>query len=402
MGTLPIVASLLAVLLHASEATPRYKDTAGTYLKPVIEAVRKQYEDAELIGISGRTDDTGSALCDPQNPSGDGWIYHFYARKYETAALVAECQGYVIGPLKEYVQTASDTPSILGRFTDDDEALKDLLALGISLDPKAHGATGKRPFVFALVRAEDERYKSDPLFWQITIGGDVYMLSATTHKVERDVVIRYTRGADGKIDRTPPSDLDPGGSPRPSMGATAGFKAPGRTKKPKGYTAFKDLPKARSYAKKHLPGAVLMAIDGISDAWGNIDCFGSGDGWAYYFYWPKSKTIEAVYACNGDVGPGKTGYVPVSLTQHGKLPEMPPDVDSDRAMDGLLAERASVLNEGMGRFYTRRAPMRLFQFKSSPLTSPDLWKKTLLWEVSVGRSVYYVDAITGKFIAEKK
>ncbi|MBI5199951.1 MAG: hypothetical protein HY925_00055 [Elusimicrobia bacterium] len=393
---------VLALAVGAQEEKPRYKDTAGTYLKPVIDAVRKQYEDAELIGISGRSDNTGSALCDPKNPSSDGWIYHFYSKRYDTAALISECQGYIVGPLKEYVQTASDTPPIQGRFTDDDEALKDLLELGVSLEPRDHGASGKRPYSFSLMRVEDERHQKDPLFWQVTIGKDVYMLSATTHKVLRDVVVRYPRGADGKVDRTPPSDdIGPGGSPRP-MGAASTFKVPGKPKKPKGYTAFKDLPKVKAYAKGHLPGAVLMAIDGISDAWGNIDCFGSGDGWAYYYYSPRTKTIETVYACNGEVGPGKSGYVPVSLSQHGKLPEMMPDADSDKAMDGMLSERASVLNEGMGRYYTRRAPMRLFQFKTSPLTSPELWKKTLLWEVSVGRSVYYVDATTGKFVAEKK
>lgn len=398
---------MLTVVLACSRfagaaETVRYKDTAGTYLKPVIEAVRKEYEDAELIGISGRSDVTGSALCDPKNPAGDGWIYHFYSRKYDVAALIAECQGYIVGPLKEYVQTAKDTPPVQGRFTDDDEAMKDLADLGVSLVPADHGATGKRPFGFALVRAEDERTKEHPLFWQITIGKDVYMMNASTHKVERDVVIRYPRGADGKADRAAPSDLEPTGSPRPSMGAVGGFAAPARRKKPRGYTAFKDLPKARAYAKRKMPGSVLMAVDGISDAWGNIECFGSGDGWAYYFYWPRKKSIEAVYACNGDVEPGQSGYIPVSLSQHGKLPETPPEIDSDRAMDGLLSDRTSVLNEGLGRYYTRRAPMRLFQFKGSPFTSPDLWKKTLLWEVSVGRSIYYVDAHSGKFVAEKK
>lgn len=392
------LAFLCCALPAAAQVPERYKDTAGTYLAQVIETVRKEYPDAELIGISGRSDITGSALCDPKNPTADGWVYHFYSKRGDTAAMVAGCQGYIVGPLKEYVQTAKDTPVITGRFTDNDEAMRDLANLGVSLEPADHGVKGRRPFGFTLVHAEDDRYQESPIFWQITIGGDVYMMNAISHKVEKDVVVRYARLPDGTPDKAP--RIDP--AKQAGQGASAAFKAPPRRTKPKGYTAFRDLGKARAYAKRKLPGAALMGIDGIADAWGQIDCLGAGDGWAFYFYWPRSKTIESVYACKGQVGQGQSGYIPVSLTQHRQLPEGVPGLDSDVVMDGLLVDRSSILNEGMGRYYTRRAPMRLFQFKSSPLTSPDLWNKTLLWEVSVGRSVYYIDAQTGKFVAEKK
>lgn len=99
---------------------------------------------------------------------------------------------------------------------------------------------------------------------------------------------------------------------------------------------------------------------------------------------------------------GGGGFIPVSLDQHQPVPPAPVFIDSDRAMDGLLTSRHEVMNEGMGRYYSRRVPMRLLSYKAPPFSSPELWKRTLLWEAQIGTKVFYVDAETGRFLAEKR
>ena len=69
-----------------------------------------------------------------------------------------------------------------------------------------------------------------------------------------------------------------------------------RPKKGDVYSAKTDLEKVLVYAREHFPEANLMAVEGLVDAWGASMCIGPGDGWAYYFYNPRRRDFEVLFA----------------------------------------------------------------------------------------------------------
>ena len=399
-----IFAFLLALALPAH--AERYKDTAGTFLKAVIQAVRQEYPDAELVGISGRTDVTNSALCEKDRPADDGWYYHFFSKAAEnTYLLITECQGYVVGPMKEMVEPwqKRNVQAIGGKFIDNDEALRSLAEAGVAVDPVSAGLSGKRPYSFSLLHVEDDRFKDNPIFWQVRLGNSAYMVNAGTRKVERDVKIRYETAEGAGAGDGPSSGAGYGASEGGAAAISRGGPPRARPRKGKGYTALTDLEKVKDFARQKLPGGVLMGIDGLVDSWGHCECFGPGDGWAYYYYSPQTRSIETVFACKGELTLTQSTYIPVSLTLHKGLPSGTSTfIDSDKALDGLLTDRDSVMNEGMGRYYSRRVPLRLMQYRSSPFSTPELWSATFMWQAEIGQTMYYIDARTGKFLSERR
>ena len=139
-----------------------------------------------------------------------------------------------------------------------------------------------------------------------------------------------------------------------------------------------------------------MAVEGFVDAWGGSPCTGPGDGWAFYYYYPRSKGYEAVYACNGYIGPGPSQYIPVDMNQHepitGKF------VDSDLVIDKVLARYGSVMDETLGRRFAKHATLLLLNYRVSPYGDPERWEIRLLWQLTTGRTHFRLDAKKGKLI----
>jgi len=376
-----LLASLLASASpgFAAEAAA-VKDTAGSSLKAVWSQALRKYRDAVFISVSGKTGPQGVVRCRKESPFQQGWRYTFYSPKEEKFVMLAECRGAIAGPL---VQMRSKSESwrypISGSFIDSDRALTTLARAGFDLDPKEHGGVGKRPYTLQLYRLEAPRFKDPPVVWRIKIGQQNLLIDAV--KNERFDPSRY------------------GETTYAVMSATEPLIAEALNTRPKRagvYSAFTDLTKVMEYRKAHFPQGSLMAVEGFVDAWGGSPCTGPGDGWAFYFYVPRLRNYEAVYACNGYVGPGPTRYIPVDLNLHEPL--RGDYIDSDRAIDSLLVAQGDIFNEGLGRNFSRTGTLLLRRYRTSPFTAAGLWKIRLLWEISMGRRRFRMDAETGRLL----
>jgi len=369
---------LVLVCAEKASALTKGKDTAGTNLTKAWTRARSKYPDALLMAISARTDASGSVLCDPNLTIQSGWRYTFFSRKADAIVVVAECHGRLAGPMRQFMARDWDRTklSIKGRFIDSDFTLKLLKRSGVSLNPEDHKTGGKRPFSMSLARMEDVRFKRQPLLWSIEIGKSSYLVDAV--KKEIFDLRKYVK--EGVLTA--------------STSAVSALAL--RPKRENVYTVNSGLDTVLSYAKRKFPGARLMAIEGFVDAWGSSPCTGAGDGWAYYFYYPRTKGFTAVYDCQGDIGPGPSQYVPVNLSLHKPLSK--PFVDSSEIVDTLLTQNPSLMNEGMGRRYTRHGTLRLLNYRSSPFTTRGLWKTMLVWHLTLGRTTYRFDARRGIFI----
>jgi hypothetical protein len=383
-----LLAGLLvsAVPVDAAAASPpqksvkKAKDTAGLSLRRVWSQARRKYRDAVLISISGRTGPSGVPRCRSASPFQHGWRYTFYSPKAEKFVMMAECLGKIAGPL---VQMRSKSDSwkypISGSFIDSDRALTALARAGFDLDPSRHGGVGKRPYTLQLYRLADDRFKDPPVVWRIKIGKKNLLVDAV--KNEKFDPTRY------------------GQTNYAVMSATEPLIAEALNTRPKRagvYTALTDYSKVMEYKKTHFPQGSLMAVEGFTDAWGGSPCTGPGDGWAFYFYVPKLRNYEAVYACNGYIGPGPTRYIPVDMNMHEPLRGK--YIDSDRAIDSLLVAQGDIFNEGMGRNFTRTGTLLLRRYRSSPFTAAGLWKVRLLWEITMGRRRFRMDAENGRLL----
>ncbi|MFH2202209.1 MAG: hypothetical protein ABIJ96_03760 [Elusimicrobiota bacterium] len=368
----------VAVLLSAAAAAENTSNTAGTNLIKVWTQARRKYSDAMLISISGRTESAGTPFCDPQDPFRNGWRYTFYSPAKDAFIMMAECGGAVVGPLTQMRDRGASKLFVEGKFADSDAALKTLARSGASIDPADYQVRTRRPFLLTLYRIQDDRFKTHPTVWKIRIGEKSFLIDA----VKNEMFSPKSYGVSLGIEVS-----------------TEAYRSEALGKRPKRtdvHTARSDLDKVRSYAKKRFKNARLMGIEGFSNAWGGSPCTGAGDGWAYYFYNPSSRGFEAVYACNGSVGPGPSQYIPIDLNLHEAIAE--PFVDSSDILDGLIVNFPAVMNEGMGRNFTRNASLLLRQFRASPLRQPGQWEIRAIWRVTVGRTSYRFDAKTGKLL----
>lgn len=384
-------------------ARPARKDTAGLLLGKVWATVRLHYPDAVLLSISGRTEADGSVRCAPDSAMLDGWRYHFYSPRKDAYLLMGRCDRSITGPAKE-IRSLQANPArggVEGRFIDADKVIEVLKENKISLEPMDHQAYGKRPFTLELYRTMDPRYKEHPVLWQVGIGKSAYLVNAETKKILEDAPDE-SLGAPGLQERPASSPSGPLVSvAAPSSGvAKRPSASSGRPKRGKAYTAKTDLEAVAAYVRKHLPGAVLMAVEGITDAWGGLTCMGSGDGWVYYYYWPRKRTTEAVCACRGAVSQALPTYVPVDMGLH--QPISGDFIDTNAVLDSLLREEGSSLNEGLGRYYTRRPVLRLRHYRTAPFYRHNLMHLNLIWEVEAGSSIYYIDARKGVFIGKRE
>ncbi|MFH1726240.1 MAG: hypothetical protein ABII00_16650 [Elusimicrobiota bacterium] len=384
IGTL---ASLLLVGPPAFAATAKAesraepKDTAGTYLRKVYTEARKKYRDAVLVSINGRTPADGVSRCDRKFPSQNGWRYTFYSEKNEKFLIMFECRGVTEGPhvLLRSRGSSTATLPISGKFIDSDMTLYAIKRGGVSLDPRDHNASGKRPFTLVLSRLEDGRFTDHPAIWKVVIGKKSFIVDAARNEVFDPE--RYGVSLSAVDISTGPLDAE---------------VLRERPKKESVYTAKTDIQRVLTYAREHYPGSSLMAIEGLVDSWGASPCTGPGDGWSYYFYYPRTRGFESVYSCNNEVGIGTTRYIPVDLNLHEVIKGE--FVDSDRVIDVLLVVQPEVMNEGLGRSFTRTGTLRLRNYRASPFSSPELWKTKLLWEFTLGRTLFRHDAITGRLI----
>ncbi|MBI5596614.1 MAG: hypothetical protein HY928_11040 [Elusimicrobia bacterium] len=378
---------LLAALLTLLPAGPSQalegiplQNTAGTRLREVWGKARGKYPDAKLISVTGATGADGRARCSPTAPFQNGWRFTFYSPATEEFAMMAECGGETAGPLRQLRTHGAEVGllSISGKFIDSDQAMRTLERLGVKLAEIDAKTPGKRPFSLVLSRLDDERFKERPIVWKVSAGGEVWYIDAVHN--EKLNPERY--GLDYSVQLASAIANSETLAERPKKGSV--------------YTAKTDLENALAYARKHFPEAGLMAIEGFVDAWGGSPCTGPGDGWAYYFFNARRRSFEVVFACNGFVGPGPTRNIPVDLTKHDPLPE--PYVDSDAAVDGLLTTHGDAFNESMGRRFTQKGTLLLRQYKLPPYNDPALWKVKTLWELSVGRTKFMMDAVSGRLL----
>lgn len=387
----PVLASLLACLPAAAQddggpigqAQASAADTAGLHLKKVWQIVRRSAPDAQLVQISGKVDASGAVFCSALAPFQDGWRFTFFSPKTQEYYLMAECKGAPAGPLKELRDAlAAPLLPIEGAFLDSDEVLRALAKAKIPLDPAVYKLSPKRPYLMKLSALNDPHFKgTKPVLWTVILGRSSYQVDA----LKRGLFDPRHYGVD-------PEELM---SEEEKAQLEANLKA--RPKKNKrNYTALADFEAVIAHARKKHPGSELMAIEGFVDAWGGSPCLGPGDGWAYYFLNQKTKAIAVVFACKGDVGPGAASFIPVSSEANQPLAGL--SVDSDVIIDQLLRKQPSVLNEGMGRNFTRHGTLRLMNYRKPPLTEPAFAEMTQLWLLELGNTRYTFDAKNGRLL----
>ena len=379
MPILLALALLAAAPLRALEAVP-LQGSAGAHLREVWAQARGKYPDAKLISITSATGAEGRARCSPTAPFQNGWRFTFYSPSADEFAMMGECGGKIAGPLRQLRTRGAEVGmlNISGKFIDSDQAMRTLGRLGVNLKEIDEKTPGKRPFSLSLSRLDDERFKERPIVWKVHAGGETWYVDAVHN--EKLNPERY--GLDYSVQLA-------------SAIANSETLAE-RPKRDNVYTAKEDLEQALSYARKHYAEAVLMAVEGFVDAWGGSPCTGPGDGWAYYFYNARRRSFEVVFACNGFVGPGPTRNIPVDLAKHDPITST--YVDSDAAVDGLLVTHGDAFHEPMGRRFTQKGTLLLRQYKLPPYKDPTLWKVKTLWELSVGRTRFMMDAVNGRMI----
>ena len=378
-------AALLAVLLAAPRPAPAIESsplqgTAGAHLREVWAQARSKYPDAKLISITGASGADGKARCSPDAAFQNGWRFTFYAPATEEFVMMAECGGTMAGPLLQLRSKAESLAklTVSGKFIDSDQALRTLAKGGIKLGEIEAKTPGKRPFALSLALLEDDRLKVHPAVWRIAAGGEIWFVDALRN--EKLDPARYGLDYAALL----------------SSAAANSSTLAERPKKGDVYTAKTDLERALAYARDHFPEAGLMAVEGFADAWGGSPCTGPGDGWAYYFYNPRRRDFDVVFACNGYVGPGPTRYIPVDTQHHEVISG--PTVDSDAVIDSALVTHGDVFSEGMGRKYSRHATLLLRQYKTPPFSDPALWKVKLLWELTIGRTLFRFDAANARLL----
>ncbi|MBI3298509.1 MAG: hypothetical protein HYZ75_10120 [Elusimicrobia bacterium] len=373
------LAAALARPAGALEAVP-LQGTAGSKLREVWALARAKFPDAKLISISGASSLEGRARCSPKFPFQNGWRFTFFSPGSGEFIMMAECGGATAGPLRQLRAKAEELSklTVSGKFIDSDQALKALARAGIDLAGIEAKTPGKRAFSLMLARLEDDRFKAHPMVWRVSGGGEHWVVDAV-HNEKFDPT-RY--GHDYSVALA-------------SMVANSVNLAE-RPKRTDVYTAKTDLENALAYARKHFADANLMAIEGFVDAWGGSPCTGPGDGWAFYFYSPRRSDFEVLFACNGFVGPGPTRNIPLDLARH--EPIAGPYIDSDVAVDDLLVTHGDAFHETMGRKFTRNGTLLLRQYKTPPFNDPGLWKVRVLWELTVGRSIFRMDAVNGRLL----
>jgi hypothetical protein len=380
-----LLAILLAGLIYAAPlghaaAPPRVPDTGGIHLMKVWRMVRRHYRDALLISISGRTLPTGIPLCSPQSPFQNGWRYTFYSPSKDKFLMMAACRGRVSPkPLVQMRDEGTPKFDIQGKFVDSDVALKKLAESGVDLDPRTYKAGGRRPFNLKLFRLEDSKFKTHPTVWQLKIGGKRFLIDAVKNK--------------------PFSPRDYGVSYDVKFSTAADFESEVLARRPKKknvYTVRKDFEKILRYGAEKFPGSSLMAIEGFVDAWGGSPCNGPGDGWAFYFYYPRSRNFEPVYACNGHIGPGPMGYIPVDFNIHKPLSKE--FLDSSHIISSLLIHHPDAMNKAMGGLFKRQGSFLIRNYKASPFKNTDFWKVTQIAEVRMGRTRFRFDGRNARLL----
>jgi len=354
-------------------------DTAGARLREVWTQARRKYRDALLVSISGRTGPDGIVNCSARDPMQNGWRYTFYSPKKKEYLMMGECLGSIAGPLRQLMNQSKKAHTISGRFLDSELALGVMEKAGNSLDPDAYGARGKRPFLLTLYRLPDERFAEHPPVWKISVGPKTFLIDAQKNEIFK--AERYGVQLEGVDISTAPVFPDV-------------LKT--RPKRQHVYTAKQDLERVLRYATQKFPGSRLMAVEGFTDAWGGSPCTGPGDGWAYYFYFPRNRDYEAVYACNGYIGPGPTRYVPLDRNVHTAISGR--FLDSDAIVDKMLLRFGNVMDESLNGKFKRTGTLLLRNYRVTPFGQSGLWDIKLIWEMTLGRTRYRIDAVTGKVI----
>ncbi|MBI3549931.1 MAG: hypothetical protein HY078_12915 [Elusimicrobia bacterium] len=396
-GRLALSAALVLAALSSSSQSGKFRDTAGYRLDDVWKGVRSKFPDALLLSINGQTVGEGTVICDTKYPMADGWRYHFYSPSRSTYLLMSRCGDSIVGPVKEIRSTDKDVdrPKIDGDFIDSPEVFSALARARISVNPDDHGGRGKRPFTLTLMCTRDPAYKAQPAFWMVKVGTDQYIVNAKAGKIALGAIKDPILGGGSNAKDLGVLREEQGSGPE-----NAG-KRPiaGRPHRDGLYTAKTDVKKVLALVQRKMPGSTLMGIESIADAYGSVRCVGVGDGWTYYLYNPRRRSVETAYACNGKVGMGKASQIPIDLAFH--QPISGDFIDSDQAMNLMLEGEPGSMNEGMGRKYTRKGAMRLMNYKVSPFQQAELMKVTLIWEAEVGSTIYYIDAFKGSYIGSK-
>ena len=169
-----------------------------------------------------------------------------------------------------------------------------------------------------------------------------------------------------------------------------------RPKKKGVYTALADMDKVQHFAEAKLRGSKLMAVEGFADAWGNSPCVSPSDGWSFYYHHPKRGDFAVVFACRGEVGMGPPATVPVDPSIHQPLSGKA--VDSSAVFDELIRRRDGVMNEGMGRNFTRIGTLRLVRFGEPPFPGA---RTAEFWVLDIGTAQYTFEASTGRLVRAK-
>ncbi|MEK7744506.1 MAG: hypothetical protein AAB578_08985, partial [Elusimicrobiota bacterium] len=336
---------------------------------------RRTYADAALVGITGWADAEGSVVCSPSSPFQDGWTYSFFSPSQRQYLMVASCLGKLAGPVREMRDKNASPPApIKGSFIDSDEAV------GGALDAGLPEARGKRPFSLKLSVLEDPEYPRKPVLWTVGAGGKNMRLDAV-HGGTLDPS-RYGVDLEAAAERRE--------KPLQERRLAA------RPKKKGVYTALADMDKVERFAQDKLRGSKLMAVEGFADAWGNSPCTSPSDGWSFYYHHPKRDDFAVVFACRGEVGMGPPATVPVDPSIH--LPLSGKAVDSGAVLDELISRRDGVMNEGMGRTFSRIGTLRLVRFREPPFSGA---RTAEFWVLGIGMSQYTFEASSGRLVRAK-
>ena len=351
--------------------------TALARSREVLFAARKAYPDARWLGVEGRANRSGIAVCDPEHPSQDGWRHSFYSDSAGGRLLVCECRGRIAGP---FLEMGSSKDRLLRPIEEDcidsGEAVR---AVSAKFPPRLRG---RRPLFLRLSMEAGAGGAPAALQWEISADGQRLRVGAA----------RSASGpaVSGAVQELLSQETE---AQRRAQGAAARPSRPGVL-----YTARTDMDRVMNYAARSLPGSDLMAIEGFTDARGSSPCLGEGDGWMYYFVYPNGR-MAVLFACNGKVGPGALSAEHIDIRKH--APVEGRFVDTPVLLAALLRMRPSAMNEGMGRRNTRLASAKLLSFREPPFPSLAAGKK-LFWFLDVGNTRYAFDAEDGRLVDTKE
>ena len=343
---------LLAALLTASVSTARAAGSRDGLATASAEAASR-LSGAVLTEIEGFADTGGTIPCAGKSFS-KTWHYKFYAASTREWLLVNACAGTFIDASKQVPSMDSDDPTsrLPAVFADSPEILKKLAATN-AFRPAPNSLSRDILMNIRVLPKKDNRPAG--CYWTVSQG---------KAKVVTD--------CDGK------KVWSPAGATAPAAEEAKKIKA----KDPAGkYTAL-----ANATAHTKYPGAVLMAVETMTDRNGSAKCVSDMDGWAFTFNQAGITHAATFKACRGKTSLDELGVgeAPPDFRKLSPLPDT--FKDSDAAI-------AQIPKDSRAASSTFTMTLRKFKPGMSPVKG-----HSFIWEVDCGTLKYYVDAYTALYL----